>query len=121
MSQFISKIKKLPTNVSEKVIKHSREAQTLLMLLLMNPMYSRAAGKEDIMREALDVFFNIFGYVGVFLLVAGFVTLVSAIRQEDGDRQQKAIVSLVIAGVMIGLKVIVAPIINNTGVIQIQI
>ena len=73
MSQFISKIKKLPTNVSEKVIKHSREAQTLLMLLLMNPMYSRAAGTEDTMRAALDVFFNIFGYVGVFLLVAGLL------------------------------------------------
>ena len=45
--------------------------------------------------------------------------MVSAIRQEDGDRQQKAIVGLVIAGVMIGLKIIVQPIINATGVISI--
>ena len=89
------------------------------MLLLMNPIYSRAAGTEDTMRAALDVVFNVFGYVGVFLLVTGFVALVSAIRQEDGDRQQKAIVGLVIAGVMIGLKIIVQPIINATGVISI--
>lgn len=119
MSQFISKIKRLPMNVSEKAIKHSREAQTLLMLLLMNPIYSRAAGTEDTMRAALDVVFNVFGYVGVFLLVTGFVVLLSATRQEDGDRQQKAIVGLVIAGVMIGLKIIVQPIINATGVISI--
>jgi hypothetical protein len=70
---------------------------------------------KKIIGTVLGVVCNVFLYVGVFFLVTGVASLISALKQEDADRQQKAITSIVIAVTMIGIKLLLGPILTATG------
>lgn len=104
-------------NVQQKIVADPRIAQFAMASVIMCPMMVGATSSTaNVMSSALGVVFTIFQYVGIFLLVMSTVNLINSIRQEDGDRQQKAVVGLVIAGVMIGLKLLITPVIQSTGV-----
>ena len=65
----------------------------------------------------VDVMFTIFMYVGIVLLIWGIGQLVLAFRNEDADSKTRAIMLLVAAAALLGLRPIIesTQILNNLG------
>ena len=107
-------------NVRNWIYLRNKELQAAFVTSMLMPLQAGATNAntnttQSIMKNALDVVFQIFMYVGIFVAIFGVVNLINSIQQQDGDRQQKAVGGIVIGGVMIGLKFFVAAIINNAG------
>lgn len=111
-----SRLAKAVNDFQQKAVANPRIAQFAMAATIACPMFAGASSTANVMGSALDVVFTVFQYVGVLLLVMSFVSLITAIKEENGDRQQKSVIGLVIAAVMIGLKLLLTPVLNSTGV-----
>lgn len=74
-----------------------------------------AASISSILSTVLNVVGNVFIAIGVFFLVVGIGSLIQALKHEDPDRQQKAITTIVISIVLIGVKPTINLILAATG------
>lgn len=96
-------------------VRYGIPAKLTVLGLMGAPMTVFAADPtKKIIGKVLGIVCTVFLYVGVFFLAVGIGNLISALKQEDGDRQQKAITGIVIAVVMIGLKAILNGVLKVT-------
>ena len=94
-------------NLKYWLMSKNKELQAALVIAMMIPLrVSADTGTASVMNAALGVVFDIFMYVGIFVIIFGAVNLFNSIQQQDGDRQQKAVTGLVIGGALIGLRAV---------------
>ena len=85
--------------------KKSIAGKATLAAMIVSPVHIFAdASPDSIISSALGVVSDVFKYLGIFFLAVSFMNLISALKQEDGDRQQKAIAGIVISVIMIANK-----------------
>lgn len=77
---------------------------------------SSSGGTSNIVGMGLGIVCYAFMVVGIFIVIYQTIQLVSSIKEENGDRQQKAIVGLVIGAVFIGIKPLAEKILSAAGV-----
>lgn len=103
---------------SRRLIKRMCIVATALAILacMFCISFAAAATPEALLGEILGTIFDIVRYAGVVMLVYGVVILVLAMRNEDSDSKNRAILYLISAVAMIFLKNLFSGIFSLTGV-----
>lgn len=86
------------------------------LIAMANSLSVMAGATSKLIGEALGYVCFAFRMVGIFVALYQFIQLVSAIKEENGDRQQKAIIGLVVGAVFIGAGTIANKVITASGI-----
>ena len=111
------KCKNVLKKIKGKIDRGFNSSNVLAALLTAGivPMSVSAAATENIISAALGVVCDICLYGGVFFLVTSVIQLINSLKQEDPERQHKAITGLIVACVCIGIRILLGPILTATG------
>lgn len=119
----MSKVKNLALNAktkAEELFQKDTNLNTVKAVVATGIAFTPNAlaavqGADSILSTVLGYVGDIFVYLGIFLLVLSIGNLISALKQEDAERQSKQITMIIISCVLIAIKPIMNAILSATG------
>ena len=111
ITNFFTKAKEKATKCCAGIKKNALAVTTSIATIIpmastMN-VFATTTGTEDaLIKNVLNVIFNIFRYIGILLLAWSIGMLVLAFKNEDADSKSRAIMMIVVSVVLIGIKTV---------------
>jgi hypothetical protein len=97
-----------------KLLKNIRNSALAMsaVSVSMAPTAFAAVDDKQLINSILEVMYKMALYIGIILLAWGVIMLVLALKNEDADSKSRAIMLIAVSIALIGIKILVAPILD---------